>query len=92
MYKFAGTGFLRPQTYWLKDYSGNIPMDFIGKFETLKQDYQHIAQKLGVENIDLPHKIESQQGGKESKIEDKAVSFINDYYAEDFEKLGYKYN
>ena len=46
MRKFAGKGFLRPQTYWLKDYSGAIPMDFIGKFESLSKDYEFICIKV----------------------------------------------
>ncbi len=90
MRKFAGKGFLRPQTYWLKDYSGAIPMDFIGKFENLSKDYEFICKKLGIKDFHLPHKIEGQTS-KEKKIEDRTIEFINQFYAEDFEVFGYSY-
>lgn len=88
MRKFAGKGFLRPQTYWLKDYSGAIPMDFIGKFENLSKDYEIICKELGIKDFHLPHKIEGQTS-KEKKIEDRTIEFINRFYAEDFERFGY---
>jgi hypothetical protein len=88
MRQFAGKGFLRPQTYWLKDYSGNIPMDYVGKFESLSEGYAYICDKLGIEDPVLPHKIEG-QSSKERHIEDKTVEFINNFYAEDFETFGY---
>lgn len=88
MKQYAGKGFLRPQTYWLKDYTGSIPMDFLGKFETLSQDYIYICEKLGIGNPNLPHKIEG-QSTKEKQIDDKTIEFINRFYAEDFDTLGY---
>ncbi|AGP81542.1 hypothetical protein I533_07830 [Alteromonas mediterranea MED64] len=92
IFKFAGKGFLRPQTYWLKDYNGNIVMDYTGKFENLKEDYRFIADKIGIENSELPHKIESKKSESYSSIDDKAINFINEFYAEDFEKFHYTKN
>lgn len=87
--KFAGKGFLRPQTYWLKDYSGNIPMDFIGKFEHLSEDYKKVCAKLGIDAPDLPHKIEAQKTSDNNPVEDRTIAFINDFYAEDMDEFGY---
>ena len=87
--KFAGKGFLRPQTYWLKDYNGNIPMDFIGKFEQLAEDYKRVCVRIGVEGPELPHKIEAQKKQNDAPVEDKTIAFISDYYAEDMETFGY---
>lgn len=86
---FAGTGFLRPQTYWLKDYRGDIPMDFIGKFESLTEDFQEICTKLGVEHFKLPHKIEGQTSRSVHAINEGTRKFIRNFYAEDYEIFGY---
>ena len=92
IFKFAGKGFLRPQTYWLKDYNGKLAMDYTGKFENLKEDYKYIANKIGIESTELPHKIESKKSENYSSIDDKAINFINEFYAEDFEKFHYPKN
>ena len=33
---------LKPQTFWLENYSGQIDLDFIGKFECLQKDFEYI--------------------------------------------------
>lgn len=83
MRKHAGTGFLRPQTYWLKDFKGNIPMDYVIKFETLAAEFNVICKQLGIPEMPLPHKIESNKHEKDSPIDDATIDFIADYYAEE---------
>ncbi len=52
-----GHGALRPQTYWLKDSSGQLPFDFIGKMETLETDFETMCDLVGLDHTILPHKI-----------------------------------
>src|SRR5262249_246403 len=44
----------RNQLDWFVDPHGNVIADYIGKFETLQTDWQHISAKLGI-NTQLPH-------------------------------------
>ena len=47
---------LRNQCYWLSDSNGNIPMDFIGRFENLKADFSKVAKIIGLKDAELPKK------------------------------------
>jgi hypothetical protein len=40
-----GKKMLRPQTFWLKDYAGKIPLDYVGKFEDLNTVFDEIRKK-----------------------------------------------
>ncbi|MDO6838798.1 sulfotransferase family 2 domain-containing protein [Paraglaciecola chathamensis] len=91
MKKFAGTGFLRPQTYWLKDFKGNIPMDFIGKFETLASDFNQISAQMGLGNVELPHKIEGQKSDSSKDFTKESIEFIAHFYREEIELFNYSY-
>jgi hypothetical protein len=51
---FAGTGSLRPQVYWLKNFKGAIALDFIGRFENLVRDTEYVFEKLNIRADSLP--------------------------------------
>ena len=53
----AGKLALRTQTYWIKDFKGAIPLDFIGRFETINDDFQQICEAMKIPRITLPHNI-----------------------------------
>lgn len=89
---FAGTGFLRPQTYWLKDFDGKVKLDFIGKFESLDDSFMRISQALDISADGLPHNLKSKQIDISTDFTVKAVNFINDYYAEEIEMFDYSFD
>lgn len=45
---------LKTQLFWIKNKKSEIPMDFIGRFENLEEDFSHVADVLGMENNRLP--------------------------------------
>ncbi|MEL6812984.1 MAG: sulfotransferase family 2 domain-containing protein [Bacteroidota bacterium] len=42
------------QLYFLTDSKGNVPMDFIGRFENLQEDFTIVCERLGIEDPSLP--------------------------------------
>ena len=38
----------RPQSDYLLNSKGEMPLDFIGKFENIEQDFQFVCRKIGV--------------------------------------------
>ena len=46
----------RPQSLLLTDKDGNLDVDFVGKFETLAEDFATLAARLGLEGADLGHR------------------------------------
>lgn len=45
-----------PQSDFLYDHDGNCLVDFIGRFESLQQDFSIVCKHLGISNSTLPHK------------------------------------
>lgn len=44
-----------PQYEFLYDASGNLLVDYLGKFERLEKDFDEICHKIGISRIALPH-------------------------------------
>jgi len=87
-----GKGMLRPQIYWLKDFSGEINFDFIGRFEDLNQDFKVVKTALNIEDGMLSHEI---NGGENINYRDfydkKSIDLITKYYKEEIEMFGYEF-
>ncbi|EAZ82529.1 sulfotransferase family 2 domain-containing protein [Algoriphagus machipongonensis] len=47
--------FFQSQVHFIRNSMGQIPMDFIGKFENLENDFQIISEKIGLSDKKLPH-------------------------------------
>ncbi|GAB3015030.1 sulfotransferase family 2 domain-containing protein [Bowmanella dokdonensis] len=91
LHRFAGRGFLRPQTYWLKDFSGNIPMDYVGRFETLQDDFMVIAGKLGLPPSILPHRIRGENSDYRQAYCDRTIELVARHYQEEIQLFGYQF-
>jgi hypothetical protein len=52
-----------PQWQFLYDEEGNQLVDFIGKFESLQQDFNAVCQQLNIGEICLPHKNKTLASG-----------------------------
>ena len=51
--------FLCPQAEYLYDSNGKLLVDFVGRFETLAQDFAVACQHMGMPDTKLPHVNES---------------------------------
>lgn len=56
---------IMPQTGMLYDNSGNLLVDFVGKFEHLQQDFDQVCQQLGIADSSLPHVNSSDKKSRE---------------------------
>lgn len=45
---------LTTQLFWITDKQGQIPMDFIGRFDNLEDDFSHVTDVLGIKDKSLP--------------------------------------
>lgn len=62
--------FVRPQSDFICSDSGELMIDYLGRFETLKEDFETILSKLGLPSQPLPHvnKSVSTGAGKKSGL------------------------
>ena len=45
-----------PQYDFLFDDSGNLLVDYLGKFERLEKDFDEVCRRIGISQVTLPHK------------------------------------
>ena len=76
--------------------SGELIVDYVGRFETLNRDMNEIKNKLNIDDDEkLQHK-NSSKGRKnmdyKSFYDSESIEIVNQYYKNDLEKLGYNFS
>lgn len=66
-----------PQYDMLHDSQGNLLVDFVGRFETLQQDFAHVCQRLGIADSTLPHRNKSDKKSRDLKRKVRNWLFMN---------------
>ena len=65
--------------------------DFVGRFETLADDFAKVAERIALDNESLPHWNQSKRGSDAmSYFDDSTKKTVEQFYEEDFQKLGYE--
>ena len=68
---------IMPQYDLLYDTKGNCLVDFIGRFETLQQDFDRVCSHLGIEDSALPHRNRSDKKSRDLKRKFRNILFMN---------------
>lgn len=80
-----------PQLEWISDLDGNVIVDFVGRFENLRQDFATICARLGLSTAVLPHYGASKHDDYRSYYKDEDVDIIAKWYKKDIEHFGYAF-
>ncbi len=80
----------QPQVEWLKDDEGKISIDFVGKFESINEDFNHIKREIGL-SAELPHLNASKRAGYQSYYDDETRDIVANWFREDIDAFGYKF-
>lgn len=82
---------LHSQLHWLIDSKGNVPLDFVGRFESLNADFAHVVNTLGLDNAELPKLI---PGGGESYVDaydDETRALVAQRYQAEIERFQFQF-
>ena len=79
-----------PQVKWISDESGNTMVDFVGHFENLREDFQAVCERLGVDTS-LPHVKPSDHKPYREYYSDESRKIITDVFREDLEAFDYEF-
>jgi Sulfotransferase family len=82
-----------PQCRFVFDSSGRQLVDFIGRFETLQKDFNHVCERLQIGRSELPHKNKSRMKTKfyEEYYDSESIEFVEQYYKDDLFLFKYKF-
>lgn len=69
---------------------GNIIVDFVGRYETLAQDFQYVGKILNI-NSSLPHLNKSEHRDYQAYYTDKTRKLVEEHFEEDIQLFGYNF-
>jgi hypothetical protein len=85
-------GPMRPQLHWLIDRHGNIPLDFVGRFEHLERDFGHVCDVLQIQDADLPRLIVGDYRERYTDVYDEdMIGLIARCYAPEIELFSFRF-
>lgn len=85
--------FFVPQT-WLVTDENDTPLDFIGRYENLEEDFRFVCEKIGFGNRNLEKYNVGKHNNKDYRAHfksDKAIHAIGDLFASDVRMFGYEF-
>lgn len=82
----------RSQYYMLIDDQDKIIVDYVGKFESLSEDFKKVAARCGLPSSELPHinKTENRKNYTEY-YDEETIRLVAERYKKDIELFGYKF-
>ena len=78
------------QTSCLVDESGNLLVDFVGRFEKLEEDFQAVCHRIGI-SVGLPHINKMDRTDYRDYYDEETRELTARLYAEDIERFGYSF-
>ncbi len=82
---------LRSQLYWLTDHRGRLSMDFICRYDSLARDFAVVAERLGLEDAELPVLNRGDDADLHAFYDDEARQLVARRYAEEIGIFGFRF-
>jgi len=80
---------IRPQSEQLCDESGDIAMDYIGRYEELQSSLDHILDHLNCPRVNLKSRNASDHAHFRDYYDDELKQAVSSFYQKDCELFGY---
>lgn len=84
----AGWVHFVPQSHFICDATGEIMIDFVGRYENLAADFRAVAARLGLEAA-LPLRNQSERAGFAAYYDPESQEIVRRVYQRDIEVFGY---
>jgi hypothetical protein len=81
----------RLQSEFVGDGEGQVLVDYIGRVETMQDDFQALCERLGIE-ASLPHKNTSSHRDYRSYYDAYTRDLVAEHFAPDIEHFGYTFD
>lgn len=81
-----------PQLHWIADIQNNLLVDFVGRFENLRDDFRTICERIGRRATVLPHYHYTPHDDYRSYYTDRDAEIIASWYQLDIDYFGYVFS
>ena len=68
-----------------------MSVDYIGRFESIEDDFAEICSKLGIHGARLPHLNGPWSPKREDHYDDETIEIVRKAHKADIEEFGYEY-
>jgi Sulfotransferase family len=82
----------RAQWWMIENNSGEIGLDFIGRFENLNNDIAQICKQIGIESKALPHRNKMAEKDYRTYYDDALASAVQNAWAREISAFGYRFD
>jgi len=79
------------QMRYIKDRSGQVPLDFVCRFENLSEDFKKVADRLGLKNAELPQLLVHDYEHYSKQYDDESKDLVRQHYKEEIRYFGFKF-
>lgn len=77
--------------HWITDESGEIIVDYIGRFEKLHEDYVKICERIGQPPPTLPHKKRSAHTHYSTYYDEETRQLVADRFRKEIDLFSYEF-
>ncbi len=89
--RFLKIRYFIPQSYFLTARSGEMPIDFIGRFERFDDDLKVVMKQLGLRRSTVRHRKKTARSDYRDYFDDDSRDVVAQAYARDIELFGYSF-
>ncbi|MBT8256012.1 MAG: sulfotransferase family protein [Bacteroidia bacterium] len=79
------------QLYFVSDKEGKVPMDFIGRFENLQEDFKIVCEELAIANPELPKLLVRNYDHYSDAYTPKTKDLIYRLYKDEIDYFDFEY-
>ncbi len=90
LYNHKGLNQCNPMVDWLTDPHGKSIADFVGRFETLHDDFRKVCDVIGIGN-DLPHENRTDHRPYRHYYTENSRAIVERVYRQDLDTFGYEF-
>ncbi len=92
-YQFHIDTSIELQSDYVKDLSGEIVVDFVGRYERLQEDFDEVCKRIGLPLRALPHKRQAKDRASDYRryYDDATAELIATYFKPDIDAFGYAF-
>ena len=87
--QFCKRVLVAPQHTLLSDETGEVALDFIGRYESLQADFDAVCDRLTLPKVALAHRNSSEHDAYQNLLDDELKSALWQRYEQDFSTFNY---